>query len=128
MFFLVPLHIEDLAILDAIDFGLDVDVLRDVANEVNRILTTEKSLLMLTHYRQILDLLNPTHVHVMITFNLLLIFNIIASFEFVICMIHGFSLFITGIKVLVLSHFFHPYIVMKACLWSFYGGWIFELQ
>lgn len=100
----------DLAILDEIDSGLDVDALRDVANAVNRILTPEKSLLMITHYRRILDLLNPTHVHVMVTFNLLLIFNIIASFEFVICMIHGFSLFITGIKVLVLSHSFHPYI------------------
>ncbi|XP_061347615.1 ABC transporter I family member 6, chloroplastic [Gastrolobium bilobum] len=55
----------DLAILDEIDSGLDVDALRDVASAVNRILTPENSLLMITHYRRILDLLNPTHVHVM---------------------------------------------------------------
>lgn len=55
----------DLAILDEIDSGLDVDALRDVANAVNRILTPKNSLLMITHYRRILDLLNPTHVHVM---------------------------------------------------------------
>jgi len=54
--------------LDEIDSGLDVDALRDVANAVNRILTPEKSLLMITHYRRILDLLNPTHVHVMVTY------------------------------------------------------------
>ncbi|KAF7820562.1 ABC transporter I family member 6, chloroplastic [Senna tora] len=55
----------DLAILDEIDSGLDVDALRDVANAVNRIMTPKNSLLMITHYRRILDLLNPTHVHVM---------------------------------------------------------------
>ncbi|KAI9124491.1 hypothetical protein K1719_004413 [Acacia pycnantha] len=55
----------DLAILDEIDSGLDVDALRDVANAVNQILTSKNSLLMITHYRRILDLLNPTHVHIM---------------------------------------------------------------
>ncbi|KAG2410911.1 ABC transporter I family member 6, chloroplastic [Vigna umbellata] len=55
----------DLAILDEIDSGLDVDALRDVASAVNRILTPQNSLMMITHYRRILDLLNPTHVHVM---------------------------------------------------------------
>ncbi|KAK7251472.1 hypothetical protein RIF29_34707 [Crotalaria pallida] len=55
----------DLAILDEIDSGLDVDALRDVANAVKRILTPKNSLMMITHYRRILDLLNPTHVHVM---------------------------------------------------------------
>ncbi|KAK4279357.1 hypothetical protein QN277_011151 [Acacia crassicarpa] len=55
----------DLAILDEIDSGLDIDALRDVANAVNQILTSKNSLLMITHYRRILDLLNPTHVHIM---------------------------------------------------------------
>ncbi|WJX54143.1 ABC transporter I member 6, chloroplastic [Trifolium repens] len=55
----------DLAILDEIDSGLDVDALRDVASAVNKILTPENSLLMITHYRRILDLLKPSHVHVM---------------------------------------------------------------
>ena len=57
----------DLAILDEIDSGLDVDALRDVSNAVNKILTSKNSLLMITHYRRILDLLNPTHVHIMVT-------------------------------------------------------------
>ncbi|QHO43127.1 hypothetical protein HN51_008778 [Arachis hypogaea] len=55
----------DLAILDKIDSGLDVDALRDFASAVNRILTPKNSLMMITHYRRILDLLNPTHVYVM---------------------------------------------------------------
>ncbi|KAL1364168.1 hypothetical protein HN51_012333 [Arachis hypogaea] len=55
----------DLAILDEIDSGLDVDALRDVANAVNCIRAPKNSLMMITHYRRILDLLNPTHVHVM---------------------------------------------------------------
>lgn len=58
----------DMAILDEIDSGLDVDALRDVASAVNKILTPENSLLMITHYRRILDLLNPTHVHVMVSY------------------------------------------------------------
>ncbi|GAU11799.1 hypothetical protein TSUD_75500 [Trifolium subterraneum] len=60
----------DLAILDEIDSGLDVDALRDVASAVNKILTPEKSLLMITHYRRILDLLKPSHVHVMVSYKL----------------------------------------------------------
>ncbi|KAJ7973695.1 ABC transporter-like protein [Quillaja saponaria] len=55
----------DLAILDEIDSGLDVDALRDVAKAVNQLLTPKNSVLMITHYRRILDLLHPTHVHVM---------------------------------------------------------------
>ncbi|MCH89204.1 ABC transporter I family member chloroplastic-like, partial [Trifolium medium] len=60
----------DLAILDEIDSGLDVDALRDVASAVNKILTPENSLLMITHYRRILDLLKPSHVHVMVSYKL----------------------------------------------------------
>jgi len=95
----------DLAILDEIDSGLDVDALRDVANAVNRILTPQNSLLMITHYRRILDLLNPTHVHVMVTFDSLFIFIVIASFGVGIRVMRGFSLFVIGIMMLVLSHY-----------------------
>jgi Fe-S cluster assembly ATPase SufC len=59
-----------LVILDEIDSGLDVDALRDVASAVNKILTPENSLLMITHYRRILDLLKPSHVHVMVSYKL----------------------------------------------------------
>ncbi|KAK8579754.1 hypothetical protein V6N13_142929 [Hibiscus sabdariffa] len=41
----------DLAILDEIDSGLDVDALRDVAKAVNGLLTPKNSVLMITHYQ-----------------------------------------------------------------------------
>lgn len=96
----------DLAILDEIDSGLDVDALRDVAGAVNRILTPQNSLMMITHYRRILDLLNPTHVHVMVTYDLLFIFIVVASFAVVIRVMLGFSLFVIGVMMLVLSNYF----------------------
>jgi hypothetical protein len=41
----------DMAILDEIDSGLDIDALRDVAAAVNGLNTPERSVLMVTHYR-----------------------------------------------------------------------------
>lgn len=61
----------DLAILDEIDSGLDVDALRDVAKAVNGILTAKNSVLMITHYHRLLDYIKPTYVHIMVS-NLLL--------------------------------------------------------
>jgi len=55
----------DLAILDEIDSGLDVDALRDVADAVNRLLTPKNSLLMITHYERLLNFIKPVRVHVM---------------------------------------------------------------
>nr|AFK39577.1 unknown [Lotus japonicus] len=55
----------DLIILDEIDSGLDVDALRDVTNAVKQILTKDTSLLIITHYRRVPDLLNPERVHVL---------------------------------------------------------------
>ncbi|GLT50037.1 hypothetical protein SLA2020_235490 [Shorea laevis] len=55
----------DLAILDEIDSGLDVDALRDVANTVNALLTPKNSVLMITHYRRLLEFIKPTLVHIM---------------------------------------------------------------
>ncbi|KAH9704780.1 ABC transporter I family member 6 [Citrus sinensis] len=56
----------DLAILDEIDSGLDVDALRDVAKAVNGLLTPKNSLLMITHYRRLLEFIKPTFIHIMI--------------------------------------------------------------
>lgn len=98
----------DLAILDEIDSGLDVDALKDVASAVNQILTPQNSLMMITHYRRILDLLKPTHVHVMVTYDLLFIFIVIASFGVVIRLMYGFSLFVIGIVMLV-HHIIFPF-------------------
>jgi Fe-S cluster assembly ATPase SufC len=41
----------DMAILDEIDSGLDIDALRDVAAAVNGLNTPQRSVLMVTHYR-----------------------------------------------------------------------------
>ncbi|KAK4765250.1 hypothetical protein SAY86_026340 [Trapa natans] len=55
----------DLAILDEIDSGLDVDALQDVARAVNGLLTPKNSVLMITHYQRLLDFIKPTYIHVM---------------------------------------------------------------
>ncbi|XWS65389.1 hypothetical protein CRYUN_Cryun05aG0108700 [Craigia yunnanensis] len=55
----------DLAILDEIDSGLDVDALQDVAKAVNGLLTPKNSVLMITHYRRLLDVIKPTCIHIM---------------------------------------------------------------
>lgn len=55
----------DLAILDEIDSGLDVDALQDVAKAVNGLLTSKNAVLMITHYRRLLDSIKPTYVHIM---------------------------------------------------------------
>ena len=58
----------EIAILDETDSGLDVDALRIVANGV-RLIREERSqmgVLAITHYRRLLDLLAPDHVHVLV--------------------------------------------------------------
>ncbi|XP_072984815.1 ABC transporter I family member 6, chloroplastic isoform X2 [Typha latifolia] len=55
----------DLAILDEIDSGLDVDALQEVANAVNGLLKPSNSVLMITHYRRLLDYIKPRYIHIM---------------------------------------------------------------
>jgi Fe-S cluster assembly ATP-binding protein len=58
----------DLAILDETDSGLDVDALRIVARgieEVRRV-RPELGIVLVTHYRRILEELQPDRVHVML--------------------------------------------------------------
>ncbi|KAK3275992.1 ABC transporter I member 6, chloroplastic [Cymbomonas tetramitiformis] len=55
----------ELAILDEIDSGLDVDALRDVAEAVNALKSPDKSILMITHYQRLLDYIRPDFVHIM---------------------------------------------------------------
>ncbi|CAN7010450.1 unnamed protein product [Brassica rapa subsp. trilocularis] len=55
----------ELAILDEIDSGLDVDALQDVAKAVNGLLTPTNSVLMITHYQRLLDYIKPTLIHIM---------------------------------------------------------------
>lgn len=57
----------DLAILDEIDSGLDVDALQDVAKAVNGLLTPNNSVLMITHYQRLLDYIKPAYIHIMVS-------------------------------------------------------------
>ncbi len=54
-------------ILDELDSGLDVDSLKIVANNINKYLEDNKdtSVLIITHYSRILDLIKPNYVHEM---------------------------------------------------------------
>lgn len=54
-----------LAILDETDSGLDVDALKIVADGVNALRSENRSFLIITHYRRLLDLIKPDVVHVM---------------------------------------------------------------
>ena len=55
-----------LAILDEIDSGLDIDALKQVAAALQRLRDGQRSLLLVTHYRRLLDLVPPDVVHVMV--------------------------------------------------------------
>jgi Fe-S cluster assembly ATP-binding protein len=58
----------DLAILDETDSGLDVDAIGEVARGVEAVRQTrpELGVLVVTHYRRILDRLRPDFVHLLI--------------------------------------------------------------
>ena len=55
----------EMSILDEIDSGLDIDALRDVADAVNGLKRPDTGLLMVTHYRRLLDHIAPDFVHIM---------------------------------------------------------------
>lgn len=56
----------ELIILDEIDSGLDIDAIKIVANVVNDMMKDKKkSLLMITHYDRLLELIKPDFVHIM---------------------------------------------------------------
>ena len=45
--------------------GLDIDALRDVAKAVNGLKTPTSATIMITHYKRLLNLIQPDFVHVM---------------------------------------------------------------
>lgn len=56
-----------IAILDEPDSGLDIDAIRVVATNINRIVKESNSgLLVITHYSRILEYMKPEFVHVMV--------------------------------------------------------------
>ena len=54
-----------LAFLDETDSGLDIDALRVVANGVNRLVTPDNAVVLVTHYQRMLNYIVPDYVHVM---------------------------------------------------------------
>ena len=54
----------DLIMLDEIDSGLDVDAIKTVANVINSMLDGKRSVLMITHYDRLLEIIKPDFVHV----------------------------------------------------------------
>lgn len=57
----------EFAILDETDSGLDIDAIKKVATGVKKIIDTQHTgVLVITHYRRILEYLKPDFVHVMV--------------------------------------------------------------
>jgi Fe-S cluster assembly ATP-binding protein len=54
-----------LAVLDETDSGLDVDALKVVANGVNSARNPQRSMILVTHYERLLELIEPDYVHVL---------------------------------------------------------------
>ena len=55
----------DLILLDEIDSGLDVDAIKTIAEGVNSLLDGKRSVLMITHYDRLLELIKPDFVHIL---------------------------------------------------------------
>jgi Fe-S cluster assembly ATP-binding protein len=54
-----------LAVLDETDSGLDVDALKIIAQGVNSLRAPDRSMLLITHYERLLELIVPDRVHVL---------------------------------------------------------------
>ena len=52
-------------ILDETDSGLDIDSLKTVSKGINKFISEDKIILIITHYRKILDYINPDKIFVM---------------------------------------------------------------
>ena len=55
----------DVILLDEIDSGLDIDALKAVAEGINRMKNNERTFLIITHYRRVLDYIAPDLVHIL---------------------------------------------------------------
>ena len=56
----------NVAILDEADSGLDIDALKSIANSVKKIMNKEKIILLITHYKRILEYIKPDKIFVML--------------------------------------------------------------
>jgi Fe-S cluster assembly ATP-binding protein len=55
----------DLGILDETDSGLDIDALRTISEAINQLMTKNKSIILITHYKRLLEYIKPDFIHVM---------------------------------------------------------------
>ena len=55
-----------LCILDETDSGLDVDAMKQVAGGVNSLRSSDRAMLVITHYQRLLNYIKPDIVHIMI--------------------------------------------------------------
>jgi Fe-S cluster assembly ATP-binding protein len=55
-----------LAILDETDSGLDIDALRIVASGVNSLRSSERAMVVVTHYQRLLNYIVPDFLHVLV--------------------------------------------------------------
>lgn len=55
----------DLGILDETDSGLDIDALRTISEAINLLMTKNKSIILITHYKRLLEYIKPDYIHVM---------------------------------------------------------------
>ncbi|CAA6815955.1 MAG: Iron-sulfur cluster assembly ATPase protein SufC [uncultured Sulfurovum sp.] len=55
----------DVIILDEIDSGLDIDALKAVSQGINSMKDGKRTFLVITHYRRLLDYLEPDLIHVL---------------------------------------------------------------
>lgn len=54
-----------LAILDETDSGLDIDALRIISQGVNAIRSSERAIILVTHYQRLLNYIEPDFIHVL---------------------------------------------------------------
>jgi len=54
-----------LSILDETDSGLDIDALKIISKGINAYMTSEKAIILITHYQRLLDYIKPDYIHVM---------------------------------------------------------------
>lgn len=55
----------DLCIMDETDSGLDIDALKLVAEGINQMRHPNRTIVLVTHYKRLLELVEPDFVHVM---------------------------------------------------------------
>jgi Fe-S cluster assembly ATP-binding protein len=54
-----------LAILDETDSGLDIDALKTVADGINALRSSDRAIILVTHYQRLLNYVVPDYVHVL---------------------------------------------------------------